>query len=505
MVMPTTTLIFHNADWDAVTSMYIGRALTTMPGISDAAVLAGTEANKAALHGTPLFTPEVEATGANSLFVVVQASESSQAEKALAQALRVVQSCTVQFAARRHGSFEAVQAIAGTNLTLIALPGTLVRQAAMDALAAGRDVLIASDNLSVDDERQIKATAHERGQLVMGPACDTAIIDGVGLGFANAVRRGPIGLISTTGSGIQSVSCLIHRLGSGISQAICVGAHDLTAEIGGISMIDSISRLEEDDDTEVIVIVANAPTPNVARVVLERARDCMKPLVLQFIGSNVQGVDEHMAFVRTLHEAATAAVDLVGGDMGELEAEVDPPNSRSRDRERVIRGFFSGNALASEAVAMLRRRLGQVATNALIQSAMPLPDDPALLGHAVFDLNNAPFIAGRMHPLIDLSLRSELIAQAARDPRTGVILFDLLGGAGTPTNAASQLADAVQQAQQIAKDAGRSLTFVASVCGTDDDAQPRADAVAALSAAGVLVAPSNTVAADWAARAVATR
>ncbi|MBO0518120.1 transcriptional regulator, partial [Streptomyces beijiangensis] len=102
---------------------------------------------------------------------------------------------------------------------------------------------IFSDNVSVADEVLLKTEAHARGLLVMGPDCGTAVLDGIPLGFANAVRRGPIGLIGASGTGLQQISTLLHSYGTGVSQIIGVGGRDLSGEVGGTSMLDALDLL----------------------------------------------------------------------------------------------------------------------------------------------------------------------------------------------------------------------------------------------------------------------
>ena len=76
-------------------------------------------------------------------------------------------------------------------LVLLSVPGPAVLGEAMDAIEAGRHVMIFSDNVPVADEIAIKDAAAEAGVLVMGPDCGTALIAGVGYGFANVLRKHP--------------------------------------------------------------------------------------------------------------------------------------------------------------------------------------------------------------------------------------------------------------------------------------------------------------------------
>jgi FdrA protein len=105
---------------------------------------------------------------------------------------------------------------------LVSVPGRYAAGVARQALRLGKNVFLYSDNVSLDDEMALKQTAAAKGLLVMGPDCGTAIVNGVGLGFANRVRRGPIGLVAASGTGLQQVSARIHQLGSGITHALGV-------------------------------------------------------------------------------------------------------------------------------------------------------------------------------------------------------------------------------------------------------------------------------------------
>ncbi len=80
------------------------------------------------------------------------------------------------------------------NLALISTPGEYAAAEALKALRLGLHVMLFSDNVTLEDEVMLKREAERRGLMVMGPDCGTAIVAGVPLGFANSVRRGPIGV-----------------------------------------------------------------------------------------------------------------------------------------------------------------------------------------------------------------------------------------------------------------------------------------------------------------------
>ena len=92
--------------------------------------------------------------------------------------------------------------------------------------------MLFSNNVAPADEFALKQYAQAHSLIVMGPDCGTAIINGIPLGFANVVRRGDIGVVAASGTGLQHVTCLIDRWGQGISQAIGTGGHDLHSSVG---------------------------------------------------------------------------------------------------------------------------------------------------------------------------------------------------------------------------------------------------------------------------------
>lgn len=168
-----------------------------------------------------------------------------------------------------------------SNLAVISVNGTFAAREARQALENDLNVMLFSDNVSLDDELALKQLAHEKGLLMMGPDCGTAIINGAGLCFANAVRRGPIGTLAPPVPAAE-LSVRIHEFGGGVSQLIGTGGRDLSEKIGGLMMLDAIDMLEADDATRVIALISKPPAPAVAEKVLARARACRKPVVVCF-------------------------------------------------------------------------------------------------------------------------------------------------------------------------------------------------------------------------------
>ncbi len=111
------------------------------------------------------------------------------------------------------------------------------------------------------------------------------------------MRRGNIGIVGASGTGSRELSVRIHEFGGGVSQLIGTGGRDLSEKIGGLMMLDAIGMLENDPQTEIIVLISKPPAPAVARKVLERARACRKPVVVCFLGRGETPVDEQGATV----------------------------------------------------------------------------------------------------------------------------------------------------------------------------------------------------------------
>ena len=246
------------------------------------------------------------------------------------------------------------------NLALISTPGDYAAAEAMKALRLGLNVMLFSDNVAVEDEIALKRYARAHDLIVMGPDCGTAIIGGIPLGFANVVRRGDIGVVAASGTGLQQVTCLIDRLGGGISQAIGTGGHDLSREVGGITLLQGLQALADDPATRVIVLISKPPAPEVAAAVLASARKAGKPVVVNFLGADPQSIaGPGLTPAKTLEDAALAAVALAKGEqrsaLALASAPFDPP--RLAAGQRYIRGLYSGGTFCYEATLLLGETL----------------------------------------------------------------------------------------------------------------------------------------------------
>lgn len=526
--MSIATRILPSSYFDSVTLMLVAKELLAMPGVQDAAVVMGTLANLALMRDAGLLTVEAEAATPNDLVVAVLARDEATAAAALAAVDGLLAAGTGGEKAqagqqRRPRSLRAAARQApNANLAVISVAGRYAAREARLALQQGLHVMLFSDNVSLEDEIALKTLAAERGLLCMGPDAGTAIINGVGLGFANAVPRGPVGIVSAAGTGLQSVSSDIARRGSGVSQAIGTGGRDLSEAVGGRTMLAGIAALQADPQTQVIVLISKPPAETVTATVLQAAKAGGKPVVVCFLGAD-PGVIEKAGLipVSTLEQAAAVAVALARGEewcSPIVACDEAPlawlPQARGEAEklqpgQRFIQGLYSGGTFCYEAQLLLAGLPDPVFSNALVHTSAAghaAPGDAVVHGqHAILDLGADEYTVGRLHPMLDPSLRNRLIVQTADDPEAAVLLLDVVLGYGAHPDPAGEAAQAIIEARAKAEAAGRYLPVVAFVCGTEDDPQRLSEQEARLRAAGALVTAGNAQAARVAALILAER
>ena len=455
---------------DSVALMQLSSELAALPGMARASLVMATPANLGLLAEAGLLEEPLQAAP-NDLVIAL---EGSALETGFEHAMRALgerrERTTTDVTVAAKSIAQAKEASPQANLALISVPGDYAAAEARKALRLGLNVMLFSDNVSLEDEAALKREAAGRGLLVLGPDCGTAIIDGVRLGFANHVRRGRVGCVGASGTGLQEVTSLIDRLGEGVSQAIGVGGRDLSQAVNGLATLAALERLGADEETRVIVIISKPPAPAVAERVMDAAKKTGKPVVTCFLNS-----------AKTLEDAAYEAAAFVRYEK--------PPARPARRRalpkiaspRRYVRGLFSGGTFAYEA--------------ALVFAQADFDPDK----NRVIDLGDDAFTRGRPHPMIDPRLRTERIAAEAADPEVAVLLLDVVLGEGAHPDPAGALATPLRAACE------RGLAVVASVCGTEADPQVRSIQVKKLKEAGALIAESNAQAARIAAAIVGAK
>lgn len=432
---------------DSVTLLQVSRTVQGLDGVAAAQVAMATPLNVDVLTGMGFEIP-AEATP-NDMVVALRLDDAG----ALASALAGVEQALRDANRRESGPTETAPArTTGSGLrrtsdaiALVSVPGPNAFVEAMDAVDAGRDVMVFSDNVPLHQEIALKRAAAERGVLVMGPDCGTAVVGGLGLGFANTVSPGPVGIVAASGTGCQQLLALLDHAGVGVTSALGVGGRDLSSEVRGLATREALRRLDEDPSVELIVLVSKPPADDVAAEIEAYAASLSTPVEQALLG--VGRPD--------LTAAAEAVLRRLGRDVPTW-----PVSGSASSGSGVIRGLFVGGTLKSEAQLI-------AGTDA---------------GHTFVDFGDDAYTAGRAHPMIDPTLRLEHVARAANDPEAGVLLLDVVLGHGAEPDPASRLAPAIS---------GIEKPVVVAVVGTDADPQGLDRQVRALVDAGAEVHLSN--------------
>jgi succinyl-CoA synthetase alpha subunit len=503
------TFVRHSEYHDSVSLMLAATELSALPGVVDAAVLMGTESNKSFLKQNGMLTDEAKNATPNDLVIAIKAEVlpvdiAKMIENVLTRKTKTVQEGEFQPKTLR----AALGSDPNINFAVISVAGRYAAREAWQALRRGLHVLLFSDNVSIEDERALKEYAVDHGLLLMGAGAGTAIINGVGLGFANAVQRGPVGIVSAAGTGLQEVSCLLAKQGVGISQAIGTGGRDLSREVGGIMFLAGIKALQKDPETQYIILVSKPPHPEVAQKVLQEIKKVTKPCVVCLLGSKQTDlIFPGVQFTRTLEETAYQAAWLTKPKLPSYEKFTEKRNQEIRKTaeeikaglkpdQRYLRGLYSGGTLCYETQIILNEMLGKpVISNAPIDKKYRLVNSMQSEQNTVIDLGEEEFTVGRPHPMIDNDLRIRRLRQEARDPQVAVILLDMVIGYGAHPDPAAEFAAEIRKVIASAKEDGRRLNIILSVTGTEKDPQCLSKTESTLRDAGVLICASNAEAA----------
>ena len=496
--------IRKNAYYDSVTLMLISKEIKKMDGVDEVLVGMGTELNKELAANLDLAGDDIITLSANDFFIAARLSE----EKVMESVIDMVEELLTKKKTDAGSDYQPVSletAISyqpDSNMAVISVAGNYAFREVKKCLDKGLHVMLFSDNVSIEDEKMLKELAVEKGLLMMGPDCGTAIINNIPLAFANVVSKGNIGVVGASGTGTQEVTVIIDKLGGGVSQVIGTGGRDLKSEIGGLMMIQGIEALIEDDNTDVIVLISKPPAKEVAIKVLEIAKKTKKPFVVDFIGGDSSDIINVGAYAcTTLEDTAYKAVALSKGEevitfdtfnlaKDEIDKIIETEISTKDKSQKYFRGLFTGGTLADEAMKMIGAEIGSIYSNIPLEEEYKLVDIDKLSGNACIDLGDDMFTVGRPHPMIEPSTRTERLVDWV-DEDVALLLFDVVLGYGSHQDPAGEMVEPVKEAMKKLEDAGKKLTVICSICGTENDPQSLEASKAVLEDIGVIVMPSN--------------
>jgi FdrA protein len=496
--------VFPGTYRDSLLLLSATRAMADSDGVNWASAAMATPATIEDLSARGFPQDSLADADGNALVLAVQADADQAADKAVergeAALFAEAGSSGEEPRGARPGTIgEAAARMPQANVAVVSVPGLYAAIAAHSALTAGLHVLLFSDNVPLAEEIELKERASRLGRLVMGPGAGTAMLGGVGLGFANAVRAGPVGIVAAAGTGAQEVMTLLDRWGIGVSQVIGVGGRDLSAAVGGLMARDAIRALDADPSTKVILLVSKPPDADVARSVI--GASTATPVVAACLGMSTP--DGHLAgapLAATLEEGALRAASILGRTAPDLAEGMDEVAERAASRigatRTAVRGFFTGGTLCYETQVVLGRSLGPVYSNIPLRPELGLPAPAG--AHICLDLGEEEYTRGRPHPMIDPAARKEIMQADAFGDNIAAILLDVVIGYGSHPDPAAEIAPT------CADIVANGAAVIAYVLGVRADRQGLDRQRRTLQEAGAIVTASSAQAARVAA-AIAAR
>lgn len=469
---------------DSVALLQVSKDVAAVDGVQRAQVAMATPLNLDVISSMGFDVPE---SSPNDMVVAIRLDEESRLDAALAAvdaALAAVTRRSEPSGSAEEPARTTASAIkrSDASLALVSVPGANATVEAVDALDAGKDVMLFSDNVPVEQEVALKQLAARRDLLVMGPDCGTAMVDGIGLGFANSVQPGPVGLVAASGTGCQQLMCLLDHAGVGMTAALGVGGRDLGVDVGGLATRQAMRRLDADPATELIVVVSKPPAEEVAAQLRSFAQTLSTPVHFALLGPGQPD----------LTSSAEAVLQALGRPVPEWPTWGAGAASVPAGH---LRGLFAGGTLCDEAMLMASEQLGPVHSNIPLDPQYALDSSLTADGTVMIDFGDDSMTAGRPHPMIDPTIRLEYLARTAKDPATSVVLMDVVLGHGADDDPAATIAPGIRAALAAAREAGRELAVLVACVGTADDPQVLADQALVLAEAGAEVFLSNAQAA----------
>lgn len=509
-----TSLILSGRYMDSTLLMKITKEIQTLEFVHEAVAVMGTDMNKTVIAEFGGLTKEVDSAGPNDLIISVDIEEdditrSGEIEDCVKNLLSSGSSDACKHDLQTHYTdiTLASAALGGAGMAIISLPGEFAAAEAIKALNLGMHVFIFSDNVPISDEIEIKKTGKEKGLLVMGPGAGTAVIDGISIGLMSKVKRGHVGIAAASGSGLQEVAVILHRLGLGISQAIGTGGRDLSKEVGAITMLHAIDLLLADQETDVIILISKPPHIETANKIYNKVKHASKPVIIQFLGCAESEVTECGAYwAGTLESAAYAAYDIIcnNGHEADLRAEKQraliseiarTELAKLGSGQHYLRGLFCGGTHSEEAVVLLKNKIENLYSNILFGGTNKLSDRKHSIENTLIDMGDEEFTRGRLHPVMDPTILCDRLIQEANDREVAVILLDIILGYGVHPDPVGAILPAIYTIRNTCRENNRYVCIIASVCGTDLDPQGLDLQIEKLKKADIIVADSNAQAA----------
>lgn len=288
------------------------------------------------------------------------------------------------------------------------------------------------------------------------------------------IKREAVGVLSTSTTALQQVAYLLARDGVGVSQAMHAGLQRGAPEVDIVAMLEALQYLQGNRVTEVILLVAQAPSSDTVRRVLGHVQESDKPTVACFLGTDQRLLWQAGAIpAGRLDEAAMRAAAWVRGwDQALVSSRLEYQDERFSTTADGLRsqlgpgrrglcGLFTSRVFHCEAQLALSHQCQANATSSGPSPSLALKES----------------VSQKLHHL----------RNALGDPELAVVLVDTVLSAQDDAELSDLLA-ALQQTQA-------APLIITHVCGSASDLQRAAVQETRLRNAGFVVAPSNAAAA----------
>jgi len=468
---------------DSVQMMQFSQQLKDEQGVVDAAIVMGTDLNKNTLKNMDLLTEDGISATENDTLISINCQDEISLNNAAQKAEQLLVSDSAKTKNEFNDLSSALDSFSNANIASLSIPGQFVKEMAVELIKKQLHLFVFSDHVPLEDEIYLKKLALENNVLFMGPEAGTTILNGTVFGFGNRVRKGSVGIIGASGTGIQESSTLIDLFGEGISHAIGVGGRDLRNDIDGMMTMKTMEIFENDPNTEAVLLVSKPVDDDVRNKIINKINNFSKKnYVLCLVGDNENREDsDKIKFSKSIQTSVLKILKSLNGDAykkikGVVRNQVSESiklaeslSSGLSNEQKFVRGFFAGGTLCYESKIILEQMIGKVHSNLSSDDEYSIKGSAPSKENTLIDFGEEEFTSARPHPIIDPLLRKNRILEDANDPNVGVIIIDIICGINAAKNTMAFHAETIKKAIENAKEKGRKLSVFAYICGTEKD------------------------------------
>ncbi len=476
-------IIKKNFFRDSVQMMQFSQQLKDEQGVIDAAIVMSTDLNKNTLKNMNLLTEDGISATENDTLISINCQDKNSLSNAIQKAEQLLTSSSAKAKNEFTSLASALNAFSDANIASLSIPGQFVKEMATELINKQLNLFVFSDHVPLEDEIYLKNLALENNVLFMGPEAGTSILNGTVFGFGNKVRKGSVGIIGASGTGIQESSTMIDLFGEGISHGIGVGGRDLQNDIGGMMTMKTMEIFENDPNTKAILLVSKPVDNDIRNKIINKINNFSKKnYVLCLIGDNENRVDTaKIKFSKSIQISVLKILKSLDDNVykktkdvvkNQINDSIKLAESLSKDLnegQKFVRGFFAGGTLCYESKIILEQMIGKIYSNLSSDDEYSIKGNLSSKENTLIDFGEEEFTSARPHPIIDPLLRRNRILEDANDPNVGVIIIDIICGINAAKNTMAFHAETIKKAIEIAREQGRKLSVFTYICGTEND------------------------------------